>query len=41
MTVDFKTLEDNTVTVRDRDTAKQERISVDKLEDYFENKLEG
>jgi len=41
VTVDFKTLEDNTVTVRDRDTAKQERISVDKLEDYFENKLEG
>jgi glycyl-tRNA synthetase len=41
VTVDFDTLTDRAVTVRDRDTAKQERISVDKLEDYFENKLEG
>ncbi|HEY4520340.1 MAG TPA: glycine--tRNA ligase [Candidatus Paceibacterota bacterium] len=28
ITIDFQTLEDNTVTVRDRDTAKQERVSV-------------
>ena len=27
------------VTVRDRDTAKQERVSIDKLADYFQNKL--
>ena len=39
VTVDFDTLEDNTVTVRDRDTAKQERISIDKLSEYFQNKL--
>ncbi|HTK03920.1 MAG TPA: glycine--tRNA ligase [Alphaproteobacteria bacterium] len=39
VTVDFDTLEDNTVTVRDRDSAKQERISIDKLEDYFQNRL--
>jgi glycyl-tRNA synthetase len=39
VTVDFQTLEDGTVTVRDRDTAKQDRIAVDKLEEYFENKL--
>lgn len=39
ITVDFDTLEDNSVTVRDRDSAKQERIAVDKLRDYFENKL--
>ena len=39
VTVDFDTLEDNTVTVRDRDTAKQERVSIDKLADYFQNKL--
>jgi glycyl-tRNA synthetase len=39
VTVDFQTLEDKTVTVRDRDTAKQERISVDKLQDYFSKKL--
>lgn len=28
VTVDFQTLEDGTVTLRDRDTAKQERISI-------------
>ncbi|MBI2634010.1 MAG: glycine--tRNA ligase [Parcubacteria group bacterium] len=39
VTVDFQTLEDNTVTVRDRDTAEQERVSVDSLEDHFEKKL--
>lgn len=37
ITIDFDTLEDNTVTVRDRDTMKQERISVDKLQEYLEN----
>ena len=31
VTVDFQTLEDNTVTVRERDSGKQERISVDEL----------
>ena len=31
ITVDFQTLEDNSVTLRDRDTAKQERVPVDKL----------
>ncbi|MBI3396910.1 glycine--tRNA ligase [Candidatus Woesebacteria bacterium] len=39
VTVDFDTLEDKAVTVRDRDTAKQERIAVDKLVEYFQNKL--
>jgi len=39
VTVDFDTLKDNTVTVRDRDTAKQERIEVDKLTNYFQNKM--
>ncbi|MFH1971565.1 MAG: glycine--tRNA ligase [Patescibacteria group bacterium] len=39
VTVDFDSLEDNSVTVRDRDTTKQERVSVDKLSDYFQNKL--
>lgn len=28
VTIDFQTLEDDTVTVRDRDTAKQERVSI-------------
>lgn len=39
VTVDFQTLEDKTVTVRDRDTAKQERIKIDKLSEYFSKKL--
>ncbi|PIZ02932.1 glycine--tRNA ligase, partial [Candidatus Gottesmanbacteria bacterium CG_4_10_14_0_8_um_filter_37_24] len=41
ITVDYNTLEDNTVTVRDRDTTKQERIKVEKLDEYFKNKLDG
>jgi len=40
VTVDFDSLEDNSVTVRDRDTTKQVRVSVDKLSDYFQNKLD-
>jgi len=39
VTVDFQSLEDSTVTVRNRDTAKQERVAVDKLLSYFQNKL--
>ncbi|MEK9183993.1 MAG: His/Gly/Thr/Pro-type tRNA ligase C-terminal domain-containing protein, partial [Patescibacteria group bacterium] len=39
VTVDFETLEDNAVTVRDRDTMKQERIKIDKLNSYFNDKL--
>jgi glycyl-tRNA synthetase len=39
VTVDFQSIDDNTVTVRDRDTAKQERIAIDKLAEYFENGL--
>ncbi len=37
ITVDFETLEDNSVTVRDRDTMKQERISIDNLTNYYTN----
>lgn len=39
VTVDFDTEKDNSVTVRDRDTGKQERIEISKLEEYFEEKL--
>jgi glycyl-tRNA synthetase len=35
ITIDYQTLEDDTVTVRDRDTMKQERISIDKLSSYL------
>lgn len=39
ITIDFDSLSQNDVTVRDRDTMEQERVSVDKLEKYFANKL--
>lgn len=39
VTVDFQTLEDNTVTVRDRDTTAQERVPVNHLITYFTNRL--
>lgn len=39
ITVDFDTLEDNAVTVRDRDTMKQERINIDELEGYFADRF--
>lgn len=39
VTVDFDTLEDDTVTVRDRDTMKQERVKIAGLKEYFFKKL--
>ncbi|MFH0819919.1 MAG: glycine--tRNA ligase [bacterium] len=39
LTVDFESLENQDVTVRDRDTMKQERVKVDELVNYFGNKL--
>ncbi|HET7179503.1 MAG TPA: His/Gly/Thr/Pro-type tRNA ligase C-terminal domain-containing protein, partial [Chryseosolibacter sp.] len=33
LTVDHKTLEDDTVTIRDRDTMKQERVSIAEVKD--------
>ena len=39
VTIDFTSLDEATVTVRDRDTAKQERVAIDKLPEYFQNKL--
>lgn len=40
VTVDFDTLEDNSVTVRDRDSMEQVRMPIDKLKDYFTEKLD-
>jgi len=37
VTVDFETLADQAVTVRDRDTMKQERIKISDLKQYFES----
>jgi glycyl-tRNA synthetase len=41
VTVDFDTLEDNAVTVRDRDTMKQERVPLDEIERYLIERLPG
>lgn len=39
ITIDFQTLEDNTVTIRDRDSAEQVRISIDKLDNYIQSAI--
>jgi glycyl-tRNA synthetase len=41
VTVDFETLEDHAVTVRERDSMKQERISLDQASGYFGERLLG
>ena len=40
VTVDFDTLEDNKVTIRDRDTMEQVRIPIDEVEDWVKQKIE-
>ena len=40
ITVDFDSLEDNKVTIRDRDTMEQVRIESDKVIDWINEKLE-
>jgi glycyl-tRNA synthetase len=39
VTVDFDTLEDHAVTVRDRDSMKQDRVSMDRLSEYLGERL--
>ena len=39
VTVDFDTLEDNTVTIRDRDSMEQVRIPVEEVKEYIDNKI--
>ena len=41
VTVDFDTLEDKAVTVRERDSMAQERVSLDRLEGYLAQNLLG
>ncbi|SHJ79734.1 glycyl-tRNA synthetase [Hathewaya proteolytica DSM 3090] len=40
ITVDFDTLEDNTVTVRDRDSMDQIRIKIEELDKFIEEKIQ-
>ncbi|MFL2767145.1 MAG: His/Gly/Thr/Pro-type tRNA ligase C-terminal domain-containing protein, partial [Dehalococcoidia bacterium] len=39
ITIDFDSLDDNSVTVRNRDSMQQERISVDSLYSYLLNSI--
>lgn len=39
ITVDTQTLEDQTVTIRERDSMEQERVAMDKLKQYLDEKL--
>ncbi|MCC2335095.1 glycine--tRNA ligase [Cellulomonas wangsupingiae] len=41
VTVDFDTLDDQAVTVRDRDTMAQDRVALDKVEQYLAERLVG
>jgi glycyl-tRNA synthetase len=41
VTVDTESVNDATVTVRDRDTLKQDRIGVDALRGYLQERLPG
>ena len=39
VTVDFDTLDDNKVTIRDRDTMEQERVAISDLKEWLEKKI--
>ena len=41
ITIDNQTLEDNTVTIRDRDTMQQERIAIEKIAEIVNRKIKG
>ena len=39
ITYDFESVDDGCVTVRDRDTMAQERVAIDKLNEYIAEKI--
>ncbi len=39
VTIDFDSLEDQQVTVRERDSMQQERVAIDRLQDYLQTRL--
>ena len=39
VTVDFQSLEDEMVTVRDRDSAKQDRVKINELKKYLTKRI--
>ena len=40
VTIDFETLENNTVTIRERDSLKQERVHIDKIEEIVRQRVD-
>ena len=40
VTIDFDTLEDNTVTIRDRDTMEQKRMTVEEIIKFVNKEME-
>jgi glycyl-tRNA synthetase len=41
ITIDGQTMQDNTVTIRDRDSMLQDRVQVDNIVKYLNDKLNG
>ena len=41
ITVDFESLDDNTVTIRDRDTMSQSRLNINELSEYLKSKIQS
>jgi glycyl-tRNA synthetase len=39
VTIDHQTLEDNTVTIRDRDTMKQERVAINSVKSIIQDSV--
>ena len=39
ITIDFQTLEDDSVTIRDRDSMEQIRLNISEVSSYFQNNL--
>ncbi len=37
ITIDFESLENQSVTIRDRDTMKQERVNLSEVENFYMN----
>jgi glycyl-tRNA synthetase len=37
ITIDFESLENHSVTIRDRDSMKQERVNLSEVENYYMN----
>lgn len=40
LTIDFESLENQDLTIRDRDTLKQERVGINEVRDYIKNKFQ-